>query len=65
MVIDMALEIPDDGLELQCSDHVMVDLPIQAFAITIDDSVLEEMRLCAENGDDIKLSLGNSPVSGQ
>ncbi len=59
----MALYIPDDGLTLECSDDVMSDLPIQAFAITIDDDVIEEMIRCAENGEDIELQLGSNPVS--
>jgi hypothetical protein len=55
------LAIPDSGLLLESSDSR--DLPLQAFGITLNDSVIEDMIRCVQNGQGIELHLGNGPVS--
>jgi RNA polymerase II elongation factor ELL len=60
----MVLKISEAGLQLESSAKSMAALPMQAFAITLSDSVIEDMIECVQNGQDIKLSLGNNPVSG-
>ncbi|KAK0731431.1 hypothetical protein B0H67DRAFT_549197 [Lasiosphaeris hirsuta] len=57
----MVLNIPDSGLLLESSAKTMAGLPMQAFAITLSDSVIENMIECVQNGQDIQLSLGNTP----
>jgi hypothetical protein len=37
--------------------------PLQAFAISLSGSVIEDMIACVQNGGDIQLALGSSPVS--
>lgn len=61
----MALEIPETGFLLESSEMEEMEaaLPMQAFAITLSDSVIEEMIECAQSGQDISLSLGDDPVS--
>ncbi len=61
----MALDIPDAGLLLESCEAAMADLPTQAFAITLDDDVVEDLLASMDNGDGITLSLGSSPVSGR
>lgn len=60
----MVVNIPDNGLLLESSAKVMAGLPTQAFAITLSDSVIEDMIKCVQDGGELQLSLGNSPVSG-
>lgn len=55
------LALPDGGLHLESS--YSSDLPLQAFGITLNDSVIEDMIKCFQNGERIELHLGNSPVS--
>ena len=59
----MVLSIPDSGLQLESSAKAAAALPLQAFALTLSDSVIEDMINCVQNGQDIQLSLGGSPVS--
>jgi RNA polymerase II elongation factor ELL len=59
----MVVNIPDSGFALESSAKAMAGLPMQAFAITLSDSVIEDMIECVQNGQNIQLSLGNSPVS--
>lgn len=59
----MVLRIPDSGLQLESSEKSADVLPLQAFAFTLSDSIIEDLISCAQNGEDIKLSLGNVPVS--
>lgn len=59
----MVLRIPETGLQLESSAKTADTLPMQAFAITLSDSVIEDLIQCAQNGEDIRLSLGNVPVS--
>lgn len=59
----MVLRIPETGLQLESSAKAADTLPLQAFAITLSDNVIEDLIQCVQNGDDIRLSLGNVPVS--
>lgn len=58
----MVLRIPEAGLQLESSAKSADILPLQAFAITLSDSLIEDLIQCSQNGEDIKLSLGNVPV---
>lgn len=57
------LRIPDAGIALEGSGSSIAPLPAQAFAITLSDSVIEDMIKCVQSGEEIQLSLGNRPVS--
>lgn len=57
------LAIPDSGLQLESSAKSSNFLPLQAFGISLDDNVIEDMIKCVRDGDQIELSLGNNPVS--
>jgi RNA polymerase II elongation factor ELL len=63
VVVEMVLRFPEDGLRLESSAKAMAALPAQAFAITLSESVIGDMIECVQNGDGIRLSLGNNPVS--
>jgi RNA polymerase II elongation factor ELL len=58
----MTLKIPDGGLLLGAPSGKDNRVPQQAFAITLSDNVIESMINCVQNGGDIQLALGNSPV---
>ncbi|PNH45944.1 hypothetical protein VD0004_g2073 [Verticillium dahliae] len=57
-----SLKVPDAGLQLEGSPDASVGVPTQAFALSLSDSVIEDMIRCVQNGEDIQLSLGNSPT---
>lgn len=59
----MVLSIPDTGLHLESSAKSADALPLQAFALTLSDNVIEDLIQQVQNGGDVKLSLGNVPVS--
>lgn len=59
----MVLRIPDTGLHLESSAKAAETLPLQAFAFTLSDNVIENLIQCVQNGEDVRLSLGNVPVS--
>lgn len=59
----MVLKVPDAGLALEGSAKAMAALPSQAFAVTLNDKLLEDMIACVQNGQEIQLSLGDAPVS--
>lgn len=59
----MVLSIPDTGLHLESSAKSADTLPLQAFALTLSDNVIEDLIQRVQNGGDVKLSLGNVPVS--
>lgn len=58
-----SLKIPDNGLTLKGSAGDVGPLPPQAFAISLNDSVIEGMIKCVQDGGDIQLALGAKPVS--
>ncbi|KAH6687891.1 COM1 protein [Plectosphaerella plurivora] len=57
-----SLRVPDTGLQLESSGNASQGVPAQAFALTLSDSVIEDMIKCVQNGEDIQLSLGSSPT---
>lgn len=59
----MVLRIPETGLHLESLDRSADTLPLQAFAFTLSDNVIEDLIRCVQNGEDVKLSLGPVPVS--
>jgi len=59
----MVVDIPDGGLVLESSAKGMAGLSMQTFAITLSDDMIEDMINCVQNGQEIQLSLGGSPVS--
>jgi RNA polymerase II elongation factor ELL len=59
-----SLKIPDHGLMLKGSaGRDIGPLPPQAFALSLNDSVIEGMIKCVQGGGDIQLALGPRPVS--
>lgn len=60
--LKMVLKLPEAGLELESSARSMAALPLQAFAITLDDDILEDMIESFQNGKGIELSLGQNPA---
>ncbi|KAK3329446.1 hypothetical protein B0H66DRAFT_25329 [Apodospora peruviana] len=58
----MVINIPENGLLMESSPKVMAALPTQAFAISLSDSVIEDMIACVQNGQDVQLSLGSNPA---
>ncbi|KAI2468726.1 hypothetical protein F4781DRAFT_397171 [Annulohypoxylon bovei var. microspora] len=56
-----ALAVPDTGLLLESSANSSDYLPLQAFGITLNDSVIEDMIKCVQGGQEIELTLGNTP----
>lgn len=58
-----ALNIQNGGLALESSATAAEHLPLQAFAISLDDNVIEDMIQAIQSGRGIQLSLGNTPVS--
>lgn len=61
--INMVVRIPETGLHLESSAKSADTLPLQAFALTINDNVIEDLIKCVQDGGEPKLSLGNTPVS--
>jgi hypothetical protein len=59
----MVLSISESGMLLESSARASAQLPAQAFAIALSGSVIEDMIACVQNGGDIQLALGSSPVS--
>lgn len=59
----MVLNISESGVLLESSAKQTAGLPQQAFAISLSGSVIEDMIACVQNGGDIQLALGSSPVS--
>ncbi|KAI0881450.1 uncharacterized protein GGS22DRAFT_172189 [Annulohypoxylon maeteangense] len=56
-----ALAVPDTGLLLESSANSSDHLPLQAFGITLSDSVIEDMIKCVQGGQEIELTLGSTP----
>ncbi|KAI1642963.1 hypothetical protein F4815DRAFT_480952 [Daldinia loculata] len=56
-----ALAIPDAGLLLESSATSNEYLPLQAFGITLNDSVIEDMIKCVQGGQEVELTLGSNP----
>jgi hypothetical protein len=58
----MVLNMPE-ALVLSSSADNMSELPQQAFALTLSDNMIEDMIACVQKGQEIQLSLGDTPVS--
>ncbi|XDG08732.1 hypothetical protein ABKA04_008347 [Annulohypoxylon sp. FPYF3050] len=56
-----ALTIPDTGLLLESSANPSDNIPLQAFGITLSDSIIEDMIKCVQGGQEIELTLGSTP----
>ncbi|KAI0426883.1 hypothetical protein F5Y09DRAFT_333805 [Xylaria sp. FL1042] len=56
-----ALKIPDAGLQLGSSPGSRDFLPMQAFGITLNNSMIEDMIKCVQSGQNVELTLGSSP----
>lgn len=61
--VKMVLNISESGVLLESPAKHTAGLPQQAFAISLSGSVIEDMIACVQNGGDIQLALGSSPVS--
>ncbi|KAI1324827.1 hypothetical protein F5Y16DRAFT_288864 [Xylariaceae sp. FL0255] len=55
------LEIPASGLQLDGPPSSRNILPMQAFGITLNDSMIEDMIRCVQKGQDVEIALGNKP----
>ncbi|KAI0199780.1 hypothetical protein F4808DRAFT_431235 [Astrocystis sublimbata] len=56
-----ALHIGNAGLQLESSPSSRDSLPLQAFGIVLNDSMIEDMIRCVQGGNNVELTLGNSP----
>ncbi|KAI1735814.1 hypothetical protein F4680DRAFT_433953 [Xylaria scruposa] len=56
-----ALKITDAGLQLESSPSSRDSLPLQAFGIVLNDSMIEDMIRCVQGGQNVELTLGNTP----
>ncbi|KAI0452674.1 hypothetical protein F5B21DRAFT_326886 [Xylaria acuta] len=56
-----ALKIADAGLQLESSPSSRDSLPLQAFGIMLNDSMIEDMIRCVQGGQNVELTLGNTP----
>ncbi|KAI0107348.1 hypothetical protein F4776DRAFT_645604 [Hypoxylon sp. NC0597] len=56
-----ALAVPETGLLLESSANAGDYMPLQAFGITLSDSVIEDMIKCVQGGQEIELTLGSNP----
>jgi RNA polymerase II elongation factor ELL len=57
-----SLKVPEQGLRLESSPNGDTPLPTQAFAITLNDKIIEDMIRCVRGGEEIQLSLGAAPT---
>lgn len=58
-----SLKVPENGLTLHGTSNNDTNIPPQAFAITLNDNIIEDMIKCVQGGNDIELVLGTKPVS--
>ncbi|KAI1435560.1 hypothetical protein GGR50DRAFT_656371 [Xylaria sp. CBS 124048] len=56
------LTVPDTGLQLESPPGSRDFLPMQAFGITLDDGMIEDMIRCVQSGQEVELTLGNNPL---
>ncbi|KAI0976659.1 hypothetical protein F4678DRAFT_414048 [Xylaria arbuscula] len=56
-----SLKIPVAGLQLESSPSSRDFLPMQAFGITLNDSMIEDMIKCVQSGQNVELTLGGAP----
>ncbi|KAF2964085.1 hypothetical protein GQX73_g9490 [Xylaria multiplex] len=56
------LRIPDAGLPLESSPSSRDFLPMQAFGVTLNNSMIEDMIRCVQSGQNVELTLGGTPT---
>ncbi|KAI1309814.1 hypothetical protein F5Y03DRAFT_58439 [Xylaria venustula] len=56
-----SLKIPETGLQLESPPSSRDFLPMQAFGITLNDSMIEDMIKCVQSGQNVELTLGGAP----
>ncbi|KAI8955063.1 hypothetical protein F4801DRAFT_531087 [Xylaria longipes] len=56
-----ALKIANAGLQLESSPSSRDSLPLQAFGITLNDNMIEDMIRCVQGGQNVEVTLGNNP----
>ncbi|KAI0467111.1 hypothetical protein F4859DRAFT_495174 [Xylaria cf. heliscus] len=56
-----ALKITDAGLQLESTPSSRDSLPLQAFGVVLNDSMIEDMIRCVQSGQNVELTLGNTP----
>ncbi|KAJ3551355.1 hypothetical protein NPX13_g11382 [Xylaria arbuscula] len=57
-----ALVIPDAGLQLESSPSSRDFLPMQAFGLTLNNNMIEDMIKCVQSGQNVELTLGGTPT---
>lgn len=57
-----SLKVPEGGLRLTESGSES-NVPPQAFHVQLDKSTIESIIQSSRNGEDVRLSLGSTPVS--
>lgn len=57
-----SLKIADAGWVLRSSSGDDGSLPLQAFGLTLDSGIVEDMIRAVQNSESVQLSLGKSPV---
>ncbi|KAJ8130694.1 hypothetical protein O1611_g2936 [Lasiodiplodia mahajangana] len=57
-----ALKVPDGGLQLESSPSSRDSLPLQAFGITLNDGMIEDMIRTLRSGQDVEITLGSNPL---
>ncbi|KAF7541270.1 hypothetical protein G7054_g776 [Neopestalotiopsis clavispora] len=55
------MTVPDGGLHLESSEP-SDSLPMQAFGVTLNDSLIEDLINCVQKGSQIELFLGSTPT---
>lgn len=58
-----SLKVPEAGLQLQGPFGHDTPLPPQAFALSLSNSVIDNLVRAVRDGGSIELALGNNPVS--
>lgn len=53
-----SLTIPDAGLHLESSAKLANALPLQAFGITLSDSMIEDLIRSVQDGEDVGMVMG-------
>ncbi|KAI0473968.1 hypothetical protein GGR56DRAFT_649828 [Xylariaceae sp. FL0804] len=56
-----AVPVPDAGLQLSSPTASKNLLPLQAFGLTLNDNVIEDMIRCVRKGQELELTLGSNP----
>ncbi|KAI0107730.1 hypothetical protein GGR51DRAFT_570690 [Nemania sp. FL0031] len=57
----VALKVPEAGLQLESSPSSRDSLPLQAFGITLNDGMIEDMIRSVQSGQMLEITLGSTP----